>query len=265
MRFTKLTALGNDFILFDNRDSRLTGNEREFYRKICKRRTGVGADGVILLEQSDEADFKYRHFNSDGSEAGMCGNGARSFAYYLVQKGISTNVLQFEIDSVIYRAFVEQISVRIEMPPPREVLTEMNLDVLKPLEFGGFVDVRVPHLVLFSSDIQHLNVNELGKHYRHHQAFPGGTNVNFIQLIDSQTIEIRTFERGVENETLACGTGSVSSAIISALKKGMQPPIKVITRGGPLTVDFKEDLKIIYLLGEAKIVYEGDLSPFFKP
>jgi len=259
LKFTKVSGLGNDFILIDNRDGKLIGDEREFFRKICQRRIAVGSDGVILLEKSDRADFKYRHFNSDGSRAEMCGNGARCIAYYAVQKGIADSSLLFEMNDVIYQATVEQNNVSIQMPSPTEIRTDLNIKIENSLSLGGFVRIGVPHLVLFSDDVMHLDVNEIGRKYRYHPAFTEGTNVNFVQIVDSRTIKIRTYERGVEAETLACGTGAVSSGIISFVQKNIHPPISVITMGGFLTIEFADQFNPLYLIGEAKIVYEAEM------
>lgn len=259
MKFTKVTGLGNDFILFDNRNQYFTGEEREFFAKICQRRISIGADGVILLENSQKADFKYRHFNSDGSVAEMCGNGARTICYYAVKNGLVPKTLSFEVEGVIYQAVVLENQVTLKMPPPTEISTHTLQIDEEYLEAGGFVQIGVPHLVVFADDVDLIDVAQIGRHYRFHPYFKNGTNVNFVQLIDNQTIKIRTYERGVEAETLACGTGATSSAIISRLVKNLIPPITVKMPGGTLTINWESNFKTVFLEGEAAIVYDGEL------
>jgi diaminopimelate epimerase len=260
LNFTKLSGLGNDFILFDNREKMFSGEERDFFRKICQRRTSVGADGVILLENSDRADFKYRHFNADGSVAEMCGNGARSICYYAVTHGIAPKSLSFEIHGAIYRATVDGHQVRLTMPPPEKIWPKPGVISEDLLEEGGFVQIGVPHLVVFTSNLDALDVARLGRYYRHHPFFPAGTNVNFVQVLDSQTIRIRTYERGVEGETLACGTGSTAAAIISHLAKGLQPPITVQNPGGDLWFSWENAaFDPIFMQGAVEIIYQAEL------
>jgi diaminopimelate epimerase len=257
--FTKLTALGNDFILFDNRDQHLNGNELNFYRWLCHRRLGVGADGVILLERSNQAHFKYRHFNADGSRAEMCGNGARSICHYAAVHQIAPPELQFEVEGVIYEAQVREHYVKLKMPPPTDLNLDLDLPIEANLEIGGYLRVGVPHLVLFTLVVGLIDVVRVGRSYRYHPAFKQGTNVNFVTIKHRDTIQIRTYERGVEDETMACGTGSTAAAIISHLVKKLIPPIKVITQGGTLMIDWEPNFNPTYLDGEARIVYEGKL------
>jgi diaminopimelate epimerase len=265
MKFTKVTGLGNDFILFDNRHRHFSGEEREFFSKICQRRVSIGADGVILLENSQNANFKYRHFNADGSLAEMCGNGARTICYYAVKNGLAPENLSFEVEGVIYEAVVSRNRVMLKMPPPTEISTQTVQIDEKNLESGGFVQIGVPHLVVFTDNVDTIDVDQIGRRYRFYPHFKNGANVNFIQLIDDQTIKMRTYERGVEAETLACGTGATSSAIISHLVKKLIPPITVKMPGGNLTIDWESDFKTVFLEGEATIVYYGELvTPDFE-
>ncbi len=259
MKFTKVTGLGNDFILFDNRDQHFSGEEREFFSRICQRRISVGADGVILLENSQKANFKYRHFNSDGSLAEMCGNGARTICYYAVQNGLAPAALSFEVEGVIYEAIVSGNRVTLKMPPPTEISTRTVQVDEKNLESGGFVQPGVPHLVVFTDEVDAIDVTQIGRRYRFHPHFKNGANVNFVQVINEETIRIRTYERGVEAETLACGTGATASAIISHLVKKLNSPILVKMPGGNLTVSWESDFKKVFLDGEAAIVYYGEL------
>ncbi len=261
LKFTKLTATGNDFILFDNRECKFLGNEHEFFRRICQRRLSVGADGVLLLDTSDHYHFSMRYFNSDGSLGEMCGNGARASAFYAVAKNIAPTEVNFDVLRVPYRATVRDQKVTLYLPPPVEI--KENPQVVEEVEFeeGGYLNVGVPHYVLFVPNVEQLDVDKLGKKYRHHPAFfPWGANINFVQQIDDHTIKIRTYERGVEQETLACGTGTISAAILSHRQQGMSLPLTVLARGGLLTVNFDKKLTTISLEGEVRLVYSGELE-----
>lgn len=254
-----MSAAGNDFILFDNRDESLSGQEKEFFRQICERRKAVGADGVILIERSSEADFKYRHFNSDGSLAEMCGNGARSVCYYAVSREMVQPHHTFEIQSVVHEAWVSGNEVKLRMPSPTK--TEMALGVVEEefLEEAGFLILGVPHLVMFVGNAEDIDVAKFGRKYWGHPRFINRTNVNFVQVCRPNVIRVRTFERGVEAETLSCGTGAVSSALFTNICKDYKPPITVETKGGILSVDWDNFREAVYLTGKAKIVYEGVL------
>lgn len=259
MKFIKMSAAGNDFILFDNRNGELSGDEKSFYQQLCERRQAVGADGVILLEKSSAADFKYRHFNSDGSMAEMCGNGARSVCYYAVSKKIAKPHHTFEIHGVLHEAWVSGEEVKLGIPPPAEIETSLGIVEEEDMEEGGFIVLGVPHFVLFVERSADVDVAKLGRKYWAHPRFKNRTNVNFVQICNSSTIQVRTFERGVEEETFSCGTGSASSALLAHIIKGLVPPVSVQTKGGLLRVDWDDFRQAVYLSGAAKIVYEGEL------
>lgn len=258
--FTKMSATGNDFILFDNRDGIFTGDEKAFFQKICRRRTGVGADGVILLEKSDNADLGYRHFNADGSPAEMCGNGARSLCYYATYQKIVSPHLTFEINGELHEAWISGDSVRVKIPPPLKIREKLGIVLEEKLNEGGFLILGVPHLILFTETIESLDVDNLGRKYSSHPLFENRTNVNFVQSVDAHTIQVRTYERGVENETLSCGTGSTASAIIAHKTRGTKYPVKVITAGGELKVEWEDIQTSVFLTGSASIVFEGELK-----
>ncbi|UCC38345.1 MAG: diaminopimelate epimerase [Candidatus Aminicenantes bacterium] len=262
MKFTKLSATGNDFILFDNREKILTGKEQDFFRNICERKQAVGADGVILLENSQKVDFKYRHFNSDGSQAEMCGNGARAICYFATVNHIVPSHHNFEVYGVIHEAWVSGREVKLRIPPPAEINTQLNIISEKDLEEGGSILFGVPHLVIFAENIEAIDAFKIGKKYCYHPYFENRTNVNFVQILDSRTIKVRTFERGVDDETLSCGTGSTASAIASHLIKGLKPPIEVQTSGGSLKVDWNDLHDSVSLTGEVQIIYEAKLRAF---
>ncbi len=260
MKFVKMSATGNDFILIDNRSRRFSGEERKFFRKICQRKMGVGADGIILMEESDKADLKYRHINPDGSPAEMCGNGARSLCYYAVSQKIAPPHLTFEIEEEIYEAWVTGTKVKLRIPPPSSVQDKLGIVTEKALEEGGFIILGVPHLILFTKTLGSLDVGSFGRQYSNHRLFKKRTNVNFVQRIDAHTIQVRTYERGVENETLSCGTGSTASAIMAHWKKGIQSPVDVRTSGGDLRVEWEDIHHSVFLTGTASIIFEGRLK-----
>jgi diaminopimelate epimerase len=260
MKFVKLSGLGNDFILIDNRKQKFSGEEREFFKQICQRRTSIGADGVILLENSRLAHFKYRHFNADGSFAEMCGNGARAVCHYAVAHRIAPSHLTFEVNNRLNEASVDGNLVKIKLSRPEELNLTPGVIGHAGLQEGGFLRIGVPHLVFFVNAIEPVDVATLGRYYRNHTSFQDGANVNFVEVIDEKSISIRTYERGVEAETLACGTGSIAAAIISHLKRKMQPPITVKNTGGNLVVDWGESFSPLFLQGKTQIVYYGDFK-----
>ena len=263
--FTKMTGTGNDFIVFDNRNGRLTGREAEFFSSLCRRRFSVGADGVILAEKGERAPVRMRYYNSDGMEAAMCANGARCTAYFALHKGFTAeNTFRMEASDGFHEVEVTGPIVKFEMGAPRDYRSGFRFEYQPGLREGGFLNTGVPHLVLLvdgPSGLKDLNVGAVAPFYRNHRTFPGGTNVNFVQKISDNAIEVRTYERGVEAETLSCGTGCVASALVAYTVLSVRPPIRVVTRGGELRVEFDRDWKHIYLIGPVQMVYEGSLYP----
>jgi diaminopimelate epimerase len=266
LHFTKMSAAGNDFIIFDNRTHIISANKaKEFTQKTCRRKLSVGADGLILIEDSTEADFKWRFFNADGSEAEMCGNGGRCVARLAFLKGIAPQQLTFETLAGIIKAEVFGERVKLQLPLPYNLNCDLALVVDGQNLPANHITVGVPHAVIFVDELKEYPVVELGRKIRHSDYFqPAGTNVNFVHLSNDSSITIRTYERGVEDETLACGTGAVASALISSAKKGMESPVSVLTRGGEmLMVHFTRDgkmLKEVFLEGNAHLIYEGELN-----
>jgi diaminopimelate epimerase len=265
IRFYKMSGSGNDFVIIDNREKMIDENGlTQFITRVCRRKWSVGADGLIMIEPSQKADFKWRFFNSDGSLAEMCGNGARCAARFAHVNGITGKKLSFETDAGIIRAEVKDDRVNVKMPDP----ADLRLDYTVQLKNGPLVissiNTGVPHVVIVCDQIENIEVVGLGSEIRHHPDFaPAGTNVNFIHLRKTGDIAIRTYERGVEDETLACGTGSIAAAIVAACKSKMQPPINVMTRSGEyLKIYFTEPtgrLKDIYMEGDARIIYAAKL------
>jgi diaminopimelate epimerase len=261
--FTKMSGTGNDFIVFDNRKGQWTGQETAFFASICRRRFSAGADGVILADRGERAPVRMRYFNSDGKEAAMCANGARCTAFFALHKGfMHENSFTMETADGLHEVEVTGSSVRLEMGKPRDFRSGFRFDNRFGLREGGFLNTGVPHLVLFldgPDGLDDLNVEKAAPFYRHHRLFPAGTNVNFVQKVSGNEIAVRTFERGVEAETLSCGTGCVASALIAYTVLSIRPPIKIKTRGGDLRVDFDGAWKDIHLTGPVSMVYEGSL------
>ncbi len=265
--FTKMNGSGNDFIIIDHRSHFLAEfSLPHFVQALCRRRASVGADGVIFIEPSDHADFKWRFFNADGSEAEMCGNGGRCVARFAYEKGITAERLSFETLAGTIHAAVINNRVRIQLPLPHGLCCNRAIEVQGSQYNVHTVTTGVPHAVLIVDNLEKVAVRDLGRAIRYHPDFhPAGTNVNFVQLVDAQTLYIRTYERGVEDETLACGTGSVASALIGAAIGKAISPVQVTTRGGEiLTVSFQKDgassFGEVYLEGDTCLVYEGTLG-----
>jgi len=264
--FSKMSGSGNDFIIIDNRNGNLDGLDlSNFIPSVCRRKMSVGADGLILIEPSDKADFRWRFYNSDGSRAEMCGNGARCAARFAYISGIAGESLSFETDAGIVSGQINADRARVKMPDP----TDLGLDFSIELAGGPLtvsrINTGVPHVVIMRDDIEAVDVFGLGREIRNHGAFaPAGTNVNFISRQGPGKLAIRTYERGVEDETLACGTGSIASALVSSIKLNWPSPIDLVTRSGEsLTIHFTETgghFKDVYLEGDARIIYTAQLG-----
>lgn len=262
LTFHKMEASGNDFIVVDNR-LKLVKDATAFAKKICVPHTGVGADGLLLLESSRKADFKMRIVNSDGSEAEACGNGFRCIALYAHTMLKLPTQFKFESLAGLIEARIQKNNVKVKMVKPTGY-KEGQIEVLQNRLHYFFLNTGVPHVVIFVQGLRKVDVQELGRAIRNHASFkPKGTNVNFVEVTGKKSIHVRTYERGVEQETLACGTGSTAAAIVSALMGYTTAPVSVKTSGGELlTIDFKiagKDVKSAYLEGEARFVYEGKL------
>jgi diaminopimelate epimerase len=267
--FTKMNGAGNDFVLIDNR-ARGIKPDRDQIVRICDRHRGVGADGLILLipSASGKADWAWDFFNSDGSIGEMCGNGARCFAKFVRKTTGSDRDFTFETEAGVILARFQGDLVTVNLTKP----TGLSLNEKVPLREGPqlmhSLNTGVPHAVLFVPDADRAMVMQLGPEIRRHPHFGSkGTNVNFVQVLAPNHIRVRTFERGVEGETLACGTGVTASALISARVHQFVSPIRVQVQGGDqLEVGFSEnngDFTDVCLTGPAEFVFEGriDLEP----
>lgn len=268
IHFTKLSATGNDFILFDNRKNLFRGDEDELFRTLCTRRVAIGADGILLIEKPRAEGmapgpplFTMRYFNRDGRESEMCGNGARATAYYAFHHGLTPAEMQFEVSGDLYNAVVEGNNVRLRLQKPWDLNLNPHALEENGMEEGGYVNTGVPHYVLFAPEVNQVDVAGLGVKYRHHPVFqPAGTNVNFVEIDSAAHFNLRTYERGVEEETLACGTGTVAAAIFAHLKKQLPFPIHVTTRGGELIVYGDEHFEKLELEGAVRLVYHGEFN-----
>ena len=268
INFYKMVASGNDFVVVDNRQKEIS-DPISFTREVCRFHTGIGADGVLLIENSKKADYKMRIINPDGSEAEACGNGFRCAALLAQKLGFSKQQ-RFESLSGMIEAEIKGERVRVRMPDPAEYRNSEKIDVKGRGLHYYFIRTGVPHVVIFVEGISKVPVFEIGKEIRFHPRFkPAGTNVNFVEIKGPESIEVRTYERGVEQETLACGTGSTASAVISTIVGYIKPPVRVKTQSGEvLTVDFQrkgEKIQDLFLEGEAKFVFEGTVPVLKAP
>ena len=268
LHFTKMSGAGNDFVLLDNRDGSLHLDAKTI-ALLCDRHRGIGGDGLLAVEPArGDADFRMRYYNRDGGEAEMCGNGARCFSRFASRLTGRSDAIRFETPAGVIGAEPVGDAVRITMSEPAGL--KLNIDL--PLDLKNvtahFVNTGVPHAVVFidhGTSLDDVAVERLGSQIRHHQVFaPAGTNVNFAQKTDAHTIAIRTYERGVEAETLACGTGVVASAIIFRELTDAQSPVRVRVRGGDLLeVGFGKTTtgyKNVTLTGPATFVFDGTIE-----
>ncbi|MCP4624856.1 MAG: diaminopimelate epimerase [bacterium] len=264
--FSKMSGSGNDFIVIDNRQGEVDGFDLvAFITAVCRRKMSVGADGLILIEPSDQADFRWQFYNSDGSRAEMCGNGARCAARFAYVNGISGENLCFETDAGIVSGQVNADRAKVKMPAPTDLRLDYSIELAKGALSVSSINTGVPHVVIMRDAIEEVDVFGLGREIRNLEAFaPAGTNVNFICQQGPGELAIRTYERGVEDETLACGTGSIASALISSIKLNWTSPINLLTHSGEsLTIHFAEQngqFNDVYLEGDARIIYTAQLG-----
>jgi diaminopimelate epimerase len=310
INFAKLSGAGNDFIVIDNRRNVIPENEADFVRKVCARRVSVGADGLLLVEDSDIADFKMRYFNSDGSEVETCGNGARCIARFAhAEKVVSSREMRFETRAGVYSAQVMEDSVKLRVGDAVDMRLNFPLRLSDGSHTVSFVNTGVPHVVFFVNDLDSIDVVKSGRETRYHSDFqPEGTNANFVEIHEQEPqryggtkthrhgtsdmrseggdpksqvsgltsdvsaspclsgfseLNIRTYERGVEDETLACGTGCIAAAIIAAATGKARSPVAARTRGGYLLkIYFRlepQGAKEVFLEGDARTVCRGYL------
>lgn len=257
IEFYKYQGTGNDFIILDNRDDRYSILTPDQVKFLCNRHFGIGCDGLILLCKKEEFDFKMIYYNADGNESSMCGNGGRCMVKFAFEHGIIKNKYQFTAFDGEHEAEIDLDGiVRLKMKDVNEVESISNYFLL---------NTGSPHLVKFASSIEKIDVVETGHEIRFSKAFAEeGVNVNFVETLDDDTIYVRTYERGVEDETLSCGTGVTASALMSAHNDNGFNRVEVKTPGGHLSVEFnkidEKHFENIWLCGPADLVYKGEIE-----
>ncbi|MBE0642505.1 MAG: diaminopimelate epimerase [Bacteroidetes bacterium] len=282
IHFTKAHGAQNDFVIVDDR-ARVYDDDtrRRFAQLTSHRRKGVGSDGTIFIDASATHDFGMSFFNPDGSVGSMCGNGGRCAALYALRNGIAPAEMRFEVLGKSYAAAVSGSEVRLAFPPPERIELDLALETDEGIVHADYIDNGAPHLVLFASDLplrlraplQDIDMQRVGTLLRRHGHFaPRGCNVNVLEVDAEALVHIRTFEKGVEAETEACGTGTIASGFVAHLRRGIQPPVTLRTHGGDtLRVHFTPDAgsptdhpdyftRDLVLEGPAVLVFEGDYT-----
>ena len=251
-KFYKYQGTGNDFVMIDNRNKTFPVSQA-YIEHLCHRRFGIGADGLILLQNDANYDFKMVYFNADGREGSMCGNGGRCTVRFAEDLRIFKNETKFIAVDGEHTAQANTQVISLKMGIVHSLERQAEYD---------FMNTGSPHYVKYVTDIGAFDVFSTGKEIRYSEEWVnrGGTNVNFVEVIDEETIYVRTYERGVEDETYSCGTGVTAAALSANLRFGMKSPIKVITKGGNLQVSFENNFQKIHLIGPAVRVFEGILQ-----
>lgn len=265
--FTKMAGGGNDFVVIDNRTLKIA-DAAELTRRICTRALSVGADGLILIESSVRANVRMRYYNADGSLGEFCGNGTRCAARFAFMNVIAGRHMTIETDAGIVSATIGDAgAVTITLPPPYQFRPERPVTVGEQAVRGSSIMVGVPHYVLYlRGELWEQDIAPLGRAIRKHPDFaPAGTNVNFVVVRDGRSIEVRTYERGVEAETLSCGSGVVASAVTSALFGRVKSPVSVLTRSGT-TYEVSFDVvprgvDNVRLKGDARVIFRSTITP----
>lgn len=263
--FHKMHGAANDFIVVDDRQQTFPTHDREWMAAIMARNTGVGSEGILLVQPSETADFRMRFFNPDGGEVDMCGNGARCIARFAAERGVAPATMRFDTLAGVVGAEVTGETVRLTMTPPTDWRMNQSLSLDGQRVPYHFVNSGVPHVVIETDDVATTDVRKLGAAIRYHQDFaPDGTNVNFISITGGNALRLRTYERGVEAETPACGTGIVGCALIAGRAGKVNPPVRVTSAGGHvLTVDYRlteNGAEHVTLTGPTEHVFQGTLN-----
>jgi len=269
VEFTKMSGAGNDFVVIDNRDGKIN-DAPGTARKLCDRHNGIGADGLLLLEDSSAASYRMMYYNADGSYGGMCGNGGRCISAFAVEAGIAPQKHDFMALEHVYRTEVAGNRVQLSMKDPRDVRKSVVLPLGKKRLTVFSVDTGSPHIVVEAKKVTRkgldaVDVAGLGSTIRYHRKFsPAGTNVNFVEINGQNSLKIRTYERGVEAETMACGTGSIAAAVYGVLMEGLSLPVRVMPKSGQeLVVDFGlsgGEVINVSLSGPAVTVFRGSVE-----
>lgn len=270
VQFSKMSGAGNDFVVIDNRSRKIKDGAKAA-QHLCDRRWGIGADGLLLLENSKEAAYRMMYYNADGSYGGMCGNGGRCIATFAHQLAIAPPNHWFEALDFVYHANVNGDSVALRMKNPKATQLNIQLTRNKKRVRCHFVDTGAPHVVLFleelrgPKDLEKVDISGLGKWLRYQRRFkPAGTNVNVVESYGVNSLKIRTYERGVENETLACGTGAIAAAVVAAQLRGFESPVRVLPKSGyEMQVRFErqgDGFRDVVLVGPAVVTFEGSIE-----
>ena len=268
--FTKLSGAGNDFVVIDNRPGRVR-DAAALARAVCTRRLSVGADGLILIETSPRATFRMRYLNADGSETEFCANGTRCAARFAFLNVIAPRRMTIETATAVVPAEIVESNVRIGVPTPEQFTPVRELEVPGAgVIRGSYLVVGVPHYVIFVREgLDTADIDATGRAIRHHEGLaPAGANVNFVTVRDRQSMALRTWERGVEAETLACGSGIVASVTTAAVAGRVTSPVRVTTRSGiEVTVDLEltgdpgKPVRNVALTGDARVIFRGEITP----
>jgi diaminopimelate epimerase len=253
LQFFKYQGTGNDFIMVDDRTGTFPVNQK-YIEHLCHRRFGIGADGLILLQNTEGYDFRMVYFNADGNEGSMCGNGGRCTVRFAQDLGVFSNNTTFLAVDGPHEAKANLAEISLKM---------IDVETVEPDDNVFFINTGSPHYVMFVDDVQNTDVVGIGRAIRYGDTYGSkdGTNVNFVEIIDAQTLRVRTYERGVEDETYSCGTGVTACALAAFVRLGMPSPVQVQTEGGALRVSFETDgntFKNIHLIGPAVKVFEGN-------
>ena len=262
VKFTKAVGAGNDFIIVH--EEQIPESLIEHSPRFCDRKYGIGADGILFITPSKGADFAMRIINADGSEAEMCGNGIRCAAVWAYQKKlVGTKTMKIQTLAGVMEVTLNDVGVKVQMPDPTEIKLHQEIEIEEDRFIYHSLNTGVPHIVIFETELDRQNVHHVGRLLRRHERFqPKGTNVNFVQILEKNRIKVRTYERGVEAETLACGTGATASALAAHFIKGLSSPVEVLTSGHEqLRIDFSldSDKKKVFMTGPVEIVYEGNI------
>jgi diaminopimelate epimerase len=254
--FSKYQGTGNDFVMIDNRDETFPRHDQAWVARLCDRRFGIGADGLILLQNHPDFDFRMVYFNADGAEGSMCGNGGRCIVRFAHDLGIFTTHTRFMAVDGEHEATVADGLISLRMSSVQQIDTTPEY---------SFTNTGSPHVVMVVDDLANHDVVGIGRQIRYSETFaPTGTNVNFVQTEPDGTLFVRTYERGVEGETYSCGTGVTAAALVAHRQSGMPSPIPIQTLGGKLSVAFclteQAGYEMIDLIGPAEKVFDGTVA-----
>ncbi len=262
LNFEKYSGTGNDFVVIDNRELLINTQHKASWAKICDRKLGIGADGVLMVEPSMDYDFEMRYLNADGGEVDMCGNGARVLVHYVhtelkLKKDIN---YIFETTNGVYKASLDnEYGVKLQMVELYDV-DDINISDLAFNENQLYLNTGVPHCIFHVDDVKAVDLQNHGESVRYDKRFKNGVNANYFEVVSDNIINLRTYERGVEGETLACGTGAVAAALACSKFFSWKERVEVRMPGGILTILFNLDHSEVYLCGQVEKIFSGSIS-----